>query len=157
MVWVVILRSLEGGHSFEGTGCIHLYINTKAGSSKFFLKCWYAPIRLHGVKMKMTIIRKSDADKQGWISVTGTYWLPNSDATNRNPVFITHMADATGTVSKYFSFISVTMSSSVSKVILKISPCSVCARKKNIDLVLCVAEHTKIIPLSGSSRSFCNK
>jgi hypothetical protein len=22
---------------------------------------------------------------------------------------------------------------------------------------LCVAEHTKIIPLSGSSRSFCNK
>lgn len=37
-----------------------------------------------------------------------TYWFPNSDATKRNPVFSTHMAAATGTVSKYFSRISVT-------------------------------------------------
>lgn len=50
-----------------------------------------------------------------------------------------------------------TMSSSVSRVILKMSPCSVWARKKNMDLVLCVAEQTKIIPLSGSSKSFCQE
>jgi len=37
-----------------------------------------------------------------------THWFPNSDATKRNPVFSTHMAAATGTVSKYFSRISVT-------------------------------------------------
>lgn len=35
------------------------------------------------------------------------------------------------------------------------SPCSVWARKKNMDLVLWVAEHTNIMPRSGSSRSFC--
>ena len=62
-----------------------------------------------------------------------------------------------GTVSKYLSLISVTMSSSVSNVTLNMSPCSVCTKKKNIDLVLCVAEVTKIIPLSGSSKSFYNK
>lgn len=54
-----------------------------------------------------------------------TYWLPNSDATNKNPVFKTHIAEATGTVSKYFSLISVTNSSLVSNVALKTSPCSV--------------------------------
>lgn len=37
---------------------------------------------------------------------------------------------------------------------LKISPCSVCAKKKYMDLVRCVAEQTKIIPRSGSSKSF---
>lgn len=36
------------------------------------------------------------------------YWLPNSEATKRKPVFSTHMAAATGTVSKYLSRISVT-------------------------------------------------
>lgn len=51
-----------------------------------------------------------------------TYWLPNSAATYRKPVFSTHIAEATGTVSKYLSFISVTTSSSVSMVTLKISP-----------------------------------
>lgn len=40
--------------------------------------------------------------------VSETYWFPNSDATNRKPVFRTHMAVATGIVSKYFSLISVT-------------------------------------------------
>jgi hypothetical protein len=118
---------------------------------------YVAHISTSTMKLEAACFSPKMLDEQGWISITGTYWLPNSDATNRNPVFITHMADATGTVSKYFSFISVTMSSSVSKVILKISPCSDCARKKNIDFVLCVAEHTKIIPLSGSSRSFCKK
>lgn len=49
---------------------------------------------------------------------------------------------------------ALTISSSVSRVTLKMSPCSVWARKKNMDLVLCVAEQTKIMPLSGSSRSF---
>lgn len=53
--------------------------------------------------------------------------------------------------------VMLTMSSSVSRVILKMSPCSVWARKKNMDLVLCVAEQTKIIPLSGSSKSFCQE
>ena len=38
-----------------------------------------------------------------------TYWFPNSDDTNRKPVFRTHMAVATGIVSKYFSRISVTL------------------------------------------------
>ena len=47
-----------------------------------------------------------------------------------------------------------TISSSVSRVTLKMSPCSVWARKKNIDLVLWVAEQTKIMPRSGSSKSF---
>lgn len=37
-----------------------------------------------------------------------TYWFPNSEDINKNPVFKTHMADATGMVSKYFSRISVT-------------------------------------------------
>lgn len=110
-----------------------------------------------------------------------THWFPNSEATNKKPVFRTHMAVATGMVSKYFSRISVTfeekqefpsvagagsrkgpprgqrgltISSSVSSVTLKMSPCSVWARKKNMDLVLWVAEQTKIIPRSGSSRSF---
>jgi hypothetical protein len=61
--------------------------------------------------------------------------LPNSEATNRKPVFKTHIEDAIGVVSKYFILISVTItiSSSVSNVHLKISPCSVCSRKKNID------------------------
>lgn len=54
-----------------------------------------------------------------------TYWFPNSDATNKNPVFKTHIAEATGTVSKYFNLISVTNSSFVSNVTLKTSPCSV--------------------------------
>lgn len=45
-----------------------------------------------------------------------TYWFPNSEATNKNPVFNTHKEAATGTVSKYFNLISVTTSSSVSKV-----------------------------------------
>ena len=63
------------------------------------------------------------------------------------------------TTNRFFHFFPslhglLTISSSVSKVILKISPCSVWAKKKNIDLVLWVAEQTKIIPLSGSSRSF---
>lgn len=40
---------------------------------------------------------------------------------------------------------------------LKRSPCSVCSRKKNMDLVLWVAEQTKIIPRSGSSKSFWNQ
>ncbi|TNN71118.1 hypothetical protein EYF80_018638 [Liparis tanakae] len=44
-------------------------------------------------------------------------------------------------------------SSSSPKVTLKMSPCSVWARKKNMDLVLWVAEQTNIIPRSGSSRS----
>lgn len=57
----------------------------------------------------------------------------------------------------YKSKARLTISSSVSKVILKMSPCSVWAKKKNIDLVLCVAEHTKIMPLSGSSKSFCHR
>lgn len=48
-----------------------------------------------------------------------------------------------------------TISSSVSRVTLKMSPCSVWARKKNMDLVLWVAEQTNIMPRSGSSRSFC--
>lgn len=43
-----------------------------------------------------------------------SYWFPNSDATKRNPVLRTFMAVATGTVSKYLSLISVTMSSSFS-------------------------------------------
>lgn len=38
---------------------------------------------------------------------------------------------------------------------MKMSPCSVWARKKNMDLVLWVAEQTNIMPRSGSSRSFC--
>ncbi len=38
----------------------------------------------------------------------GTYWFPNSVETNKNPVFKTHMAVATGMVSKYFILISVT-------------------------------------------------
>lgn len=38
----------------------------------------------------------------------GTYWFPNSEDTKRKPVFRTHMAVATGIVSKYFSLISVT-------------------------------------------------
>ena len=38
---------------------------------------------------------------------------------------------------------------------LKISPCSVWTKKKNIDLVLWAAPHTIIIPRSGSSKSFC--
>lgn len=50
-----------------------------------------------------------------------------------------------------------TISSSVSRVTLKMSPCSVWARKKNMDLVLWVAEQTNIIPRSGSSRSFCRR
>lgn len=37
-----------------------------------------------------------------------TYWFPNSEDTNKKPVFRTHMAVATGMVSKYFSRISVT-------------------------------------------------
>lgn len=37
-----------------------------------------------------------------------TYWFPNSDDMKRNPDFSTHMLAATGTVSKYFSMISVT-------------------------------------------------
>lgn len=37
-----------------------------------------------------------------------THWFPNSDATKRKPVLSTHMAAATGTVSKYLSRISVT-------------------------------------------------
>lgn len=37
-----------------------------------------------------------------------TYWFPNSEDINKNPVFKTHMADATGMVSKYFILISVT-------------------------------------------------
>lgn len=37
-----------------------------------------------------------------------TYWFPNSEDTNKKPVFRTHMAVATGIVSKYFSLISVT-------------------------------------------------
>ena len=76
-----------------------------------------------------------------------------SEATKRNPVFKTFIAVAIGTVSKYFNLISVTISSSVSKVILKMSPCSVWTKKKNIDLVLCVAEQTKNMPRSGSSKS----
>lgn len=51
-------------------------------------------------------------------------------------------------------FCMLTISSSVSSVTLKMSPCSVWARKKNMDFVLWVAEQTKIMPLSGSSRSF---
>ena len=86
-----------------------------------------------------------------------TYWLPNSDATNRKPVLRTHILEATGTVSKYFSLTSFTISSSVSMVTLKISPCSVWTRKKNMAFVLCEAEQTKSIPRSGSSRSFCNR
>ena len=43
--------------------------------------------------------------------------MANSDATKRKPVLSTHIAVAGGTVSKYFSLISVTTSSSVSKVI----------------------------------------
>lgn len=38
-----------------------------------------------------------------------THWFPNSEATNKKPVFRTHMAVATGMVSKYFSRISVTL------------------------------------------------
>jgi len=37
-----------------------------------------------------------------------THWFPNSEETNKNPVFSTHIAAATGTVSKYFRRISVT-------------------------------------------------
>lgn len=37
-----------------------------------------------------------------------TYWLPNSEDTNKKPVFSTHMDVATGMVSKYFILISVT-------------------------------------------------
>jgi len=37
-----------------------------------------------------------------------TYWFPNSEETNKKPVFKTHMAVATGMVSKYFILISVT-------------------------------------------------
>ena len=37
-----------------------------------------------------------------------TYWFPNSEAVKRKPVLRTHMAAATGTVSKYFMRISVT-------------------------------------------------
>lgn len=37
-----------------------------------------------------------------------THWFPNSEDTNKKPVFRTHMAVATGIVSKYFSLISVT-------------------------------------------------
>lgn len=37
-----------------------------------------------------------------------THWFPNSDATKRKPVLSTHIAAATGTVSKYLSRISVT-------------------------------------------------
>ena len=37
-----------------------------------------------------------------------TYWFPNSDATNKKPVFNTDIAADTGTVSKYFRQISVT-------------------------------------------------
>ena len=42
------------------------------------------------------------------LGVRVTYWLPNSDAMKRKPVRRTHMAAATGTVSKYFNRISVT-------------------------------------------------
>lgn len=65
--------------------------------------------------------------------------------------------DSFATSSLCCSATVLTMSSSVSRVILKMSPCSVWARKKNMDLVLCVAEQTKIIPLSGSSKSFCQE
>ena len=57
---------------------------------------------------------------------------------------------------KYLQKLQVTIDK-YSHPTLKISPCSVCARKKNMLRVLCVAEHTKIIPLSGSSRSFLRR
>lgn len=47
-----------------------------------------------------------------------THWFPNSDATKRKPVLSTHMAAATGTVSKYLSRISVTWSERTKKKIL---------------------------------------
>ena len=47
-------------------------------------------------------------NQHGKFKQKSTYWLPNSDATKRNPVFKTHILLATGTVSKYFNRISVT-------------------------------------------------
>lgn len=107
------------------------------------------------IRTNFYYVKKKQLDNAPSVkNVKPTYWFPNSDATNRNPVLSTQREVATGTVSKYFNLISVTTSSSTSSVTLKISPCSVCRRKKNMDLVLCVAEQTKIIPRSGSSKSF---
>jgi len=56
--------------------------------------------QLHKICTLLSVMQYTTADT--------THWLPNSEATNKNPVFSTHIADATGTVSKYFKRISVT-------------------------------------------------
>lgn len=60
-------------------------------------------VQITFVRKKKSKLRTAQSNVQ-----PETYWFPNSEATKRKPVFRTHMAAATGIVSKYFSLISVT-------------------------------------------------
>ncbi len=96
--------------------------NSGSSSSSPRWAIWYRALQREGL---------SDT-AGGNYKLVESYWLPNSDAQKRKPVFSTHMEVAIGRVSKYLMRISVTTSSSVSKVTLKMSPCSVWIRKKNM-------------------------
>ena len=75
-------------------------------------------------------------------------WLPKSEDAYRNPDLSTLMLEHTGMVSKYLTATSVTRSSAWSRVTLKMSPYSVCTRKKNMAFCLCVAVATTRTPRS---------
>lgn len=81
--------------------------NIKGKKAKLLKDLKYPQEKLQGLEttsLPSTFI----VSRVKWGNKRITHWFPNSDATKRKPVLSTHMAAATGTVSKYLSRISVT-------------------------------------------------
>ena len=81
--------------------------NIKGKKAKLLKDLKYPQEKLQGLEttsLPSTFI----VSRVKWDNKRITHWFPNSDATKRKPVLSTHMAAATGTVSKYLSRISVT-------------------------------------------------
>lgn len=79
----------------------------EAGKTSVLKDLKYSQEKLQGLETT-SLLSTFIVTRVKWGNKWITHWFPNSDATKRKPVLSTHMAAATGTVSKYLSRISVT-------------------------------------------------